>query len=258
MTAASQAAPPRAAAEAEARTRDFFGREIPEPYTILGLRLRPLSLGRYRLLQRFNVAFVADGPAQAEVVDLLLGVLICSMRCEEFLEFIGSPNAKKEIARWSKSLSPLPWFTRSRLLYVVWDKTRWAKRWREKHSFNIVEKIKLFNAYITEAQQMPHYSRKQENPALTAFHWSKNVEVTLRSELGWSAEEINEAPLTKALVDYFKHAENQGLIVLFSDDELTIADRNWERISAALEEWKAKQGGCGGGDASSPVHPENN
>src|ERR1039457_6510592 len=74
-----------------------FSQAIPKPVRILGLQLLPLSLGRYRMLRRFECPFVAEGPAEASMADLLLGLLICSMRCQEFLEFIEWGGAAREL-----------------------------------------------------------------------------------------------------------------------------------------------------------------
>src|SRR5437588_535962 len=82
----------------------YFKAAVPEPYRIFGLRLLPLSLGRYRLLRRFGVAFVAEGEATATMQDLVLGILICSMRCRDFLEFIEGEDCQEQLAEWGKRI----------------------------------------------------------------------------------------------------------------------------------------------------------
>lgn len=215
----------RGAAIKNPASEDYFSRAIPEPYCILGLKLRPLSVGRYRLLKRFNVAFVADEAAEATVQDLLLGVLICSMRVEEFVEFAASPNFTKEVRRWSRAIFPHPWICA--LPFI-------GKWWRGRHAFNIVEKMNLFERYIADAQKIPRYTMRHNSPSTNQAHWSHNIEICLRSELGWTGEEINEQPLSKALADYFRHAENQGTIRVLSDEDFEMADYNAKQIEAAL------------------------
>jgi hypothetical protein len=221
--APAQQAPPRGGQE----HRDYFARVIPEPFRILGLQLRPLSLGRYRLLKRFEIAFVAEGEAPAEIGDLLTGVLICSMRCDEFLAWAASPHFYKDIRRWSRKILPAPW-----LLLVPF----FGKRWLRGHSFNAVEKIQLFQRYISEGSRVPDYFDESGQQLRSGAHWSQAIEVTLRSELGWTAEEINEEPLTKALADYFKFAENQGLIRLLTPEDVAQGEANtavYEKLFAA-------------------------
>lgn len=195
----------------------YFEAAIPEPFTILGLRLKPLSLGRYRLLKRFDCGFVADGEVVAKIQDLILGVLICSMACAEFLVFIQSTNFRREMRRWGRRVSPL-----SLIGILPWI----GKWWRKRHGFNIIEKMKLFQSYIREHTKAPTYTVEGSEGSPSGAHWSQNVEVTLRSELGWSKEEIDEEPISKAISDYFKWLENQGRIRIISEDELRIGEEN--------------------------------
>ncbi len=215
-----------------------FKAAIPEPYQVLGLRLLPLSVGRYRLLKRFNVAFVADGDASAEMGDLILGVLICSMRCDEFLAFYESKEFTREVRRWASRIGANPpWYLRGkwgRVISCTWI----GRHWRINHSFNFVEKMQLFQNYIKEAQEVPEYAPTHTSDKSSTAHWSTLVEITLRSELNWTVEEINEAPLTKALCDYFKHLEHQGLVKIFDTSDIEEGKRN----AALLEEAAQKMG----------------
>lgn len=211
---------------------DYFTRAIPDPVRILGLQLRPLSVGRYRLLHRFQVAFVAEGEASAGVSDLLLGILICAMRVDDFLQFAGSPQFHPDVRRWSRRVFPHPW-----LCWLPW----FGPWWRRTRGFNVVEKIALFQNYIAEAQRIPRYTLKNNSPQTNTSHWSHSIEICLRSELGWTAEEINEAPLSKALADYFRHAESNGLVILLTDEDLQTADYNAGRVALAIAEWQARQ-----------------
>ena len=189
----------------------YFNAAIPEPFRILGLTLKPLSLGRYRLLKRFDVAFVADEATKGGVSDLILGLLICSMRVDEFVTWANSKSFARDVRRWSRSLCRFPI-----LGFLPW----YGKRWREKHSFNIVEKMGLFGAYISQHTKVPSYWDETQSDTTSAAHWSQSLDVLLRSELGWTNEEINEEPLSKALSDGFKLAENKGQVRLMTDQEL--------------------------------------
>jgi len=223
----------RGAAPSAPVTDDYFTRAVPEPWRILGLQLKPLSVGRYRLLKRFEVAFVAEGEAQAGVPDLLLGVLICSMRVDEFLEFSASPHFARDIRRWSKRVFPHVW-----LCALPWI----GKWWRQRAGFNVIEKLNLFQKYIEAAQEIPRYTLRENSPSTNTSHWSHSLEICLRSELGWTAEEINEAPLSKALADYFRFAESRGQVILLSDEDLAQAAHNAECFNAAAKEWEARHG----------------
>ncbi len=195
----------------------YFQAAIPEPFRILGLELKPLSLGRYRLLKRFDCAFVADEARNATIPDLILGVLVCSMRVDEFLAFINSGKLSKEVRKWGRKICPHPWI----------GKLPWmGKRWREKHSFNVIEKFALFNRYIKLHSEYPDYFEESEDGKSSGAHWCHALDVTLRSELGWNEEEINEEPLSKGLFSYFKFAEAQGSIRLMSEADVKMGKEN--------------------------------
>jgi hypothetical protein len=212
-------------------TAQEFTAAIPEPYQILGLKLLPLSLGRYRLLHRFKCAFVADGSASATMGDLLMGLAICSLRCDEFLKSYETGEFFTFLKRWAKRInSNPPWYLRGKYGRIL-SCTFLGRRWRKTHSFNFIEKMKLFERYITDAQKMPTYIPTQSSNHRNTAHWSTSVEIILRSELGWTVEEINEAPLSKAVSDYFKHLEQQGLVTIFTEQDLEEGRQN----AAALE-----------------------
>jgi hypothetical protein len=191
----------------------YFTAALPEPYQILGLRLKPLSLGRYRLLKRFGCAFVADEEASAGINDLILGLVICSLRVEEFMRRLEDGTLKREVRKWGRKICPCAWMG---LIPVL------GKWWRRKYAFDVFEKEGLFSAYLRDGSKEPKFWDENKDGGTSGAHWAQSIEVILRSELGWTDEEINEAPLTKALADYFKFAESQGFVRLMSDEELRI------------------------------------
>lgn len=192
----------------------YFTAAIPEPFRILGLALKPLSLGRYRLLRRFGCAFVAEEEAAAGVPDLLLGLVICSMRVDEFLELLDSQGLAADVRRWRRRVCPAAWLGCAPVL---------GKWWRKHHAPNALEKMRLFQQYINEGSAVPKYWEEGES-RMSGSHWSHSVEVVLRGELGWTAEEINETPLSKALADYFRFAESQGLVRLMLPHEIALIE----------------------------------
>lgn len=202
---------------------DYFKAALPDPYRILGVELLPLSLGRYRLLERFECAFVADeeehviassAGLRATSSDLLLGVLICSMRVKDFLELLGSDRLERELRTWGQRIK---------------------QEMEADDFFSLPEKFGLFAAYIDESCQLPRYWEENPESGESGSHWSHSLEVALRSELGYTPEEIEEGPLAKALLDYFKHAENKGVLRLVSDDEIEDGNANAERLAAVLK-----------------------
>jgi hypothetical protein len=206
---------------------DFaFAAAIPEPFQILGLRLKPMSLGRYRILRRVDCAFVAEESRVVSFGDLILGVCLCSMTCAAAAAWLDSKHCLRDIRRWSRRISPAPWLRR----------LPWIGRWWEaRTSFNPLEKIKLFQRYISEASALPEYWDESDGRASGASHWSESMEVGLRSQLGWSKEEVEEQPLQKAIRDFFQLLEGSGAIRMLADGELESGKANAAAFAKALD-----------------------
>lgn len=184
----------------------YFKAVHPEPYRILGLTLKPLSLGRYQLLKRFNCVFVAEEPAMPRPGDLLLGVFICSFRCDEFLALLDAGKFVSEMERWGEKIFKTgPW------------RKYLPKRFQRPEPFNYLDKVVLFKRYLSDGAAAPDYFEIESGGNVSGAHWSQSVEVVLRGELGWTLEEVQEAPLSKAISDYYKFLENKGMIALVSD-----------------------------------------
>ncbi len=92
----------------------------------------------------------------------------------------------------------------------------------------------MFRAYIALHSKVPQVWNLTEGDDSGGGHWSHGVEVTLRGKLNWTREEINEEPLSKALVDYFKYAETQGSVRFVSDEEIELGERNARAMEVSL------------------------
>ena len=172
-----------------------FKSDFPAQFTVLGVKLLPLSLGRYRLMKYAELAFVSESETNATVEDLFTGIVICGMTVKGFQDLITTGKLEKALSKWTKKL---------------------RKQIRKEAGFNILQKISLFARYIQEGQKLPWVAMEiqSDNATPTNTHWSTNVEIILRGQIGWSRQEIDEEPLTKALADYFKHMENEGCVRL--------------------------------------------
>lgn len=173
---------------------------IPEPYRILGLRLRPFSLGHWLLMQRFDCALIGGG--KPEHSDMLLGVLICSMRYQEFLAFIEQKDFQKQVIKWGK---------RNNLL-------------------ELDEKSELFGRYLTDSLSEPAYIELRPGGD-GAGDWAQNLKITLMTRLGYSEGEVLDMPLSKALADYYKLAESDGFLRLLTAEDLADQKANDEAMA---------------------------
>ena len=162
---------------------------IPEPCQILGLKLRPFCLGHHLLMSRFGVAFASDSEVIAELNDLVLGVLICSMQYEEFLNWIDRREARVEIMEWGKKIGL---------------------------EFNFQEKVSLFNKYLSEAYHQPAVIFEGQSSESGA-HWSQVLKVSLVN-MGYTEKEALNMPLSQAFADFYRKAETAGAVTIVTPE----------------------------------------
>lgn len=170
----------------------YFRAAIPEPFRILGLRLKAFSLGHYLILKRFGCAFVSETDARATREDLVFGVLVCSMDHDEFLAFMDHAEFLKSIQKWG----------------------------HEVGLFDLKEKALLFQRYIEEGTQQPKFWIEQDDNDPSGSHWSQVMITTLRGKLGYTRHEVLNAPLTRAFSDFYKFAEESGIVRIMTDEEI--------------------------------------
>ncbi len=200
-------------------TLTYTQRIIPEPYTILGLSLRPFSLGHFLLLQRFNCGFVSDKPTLGGIDDLILGCCVCSMTYEEFLDAITDDKLfyTKESVFTKKSI-------RKEISFKKWLK-KWAKSVEKdiysSKEFNLYEKIQLFKNYINSGVKAPYYyeGERFDNVGESGGHWTQAILLVLTGELGFTHSQALNLPMAEVFVHYFKYAENNGIITLMNEEE---------------------------------------
>ncbi len=142
--------------------------------------------------------------------DLVIGIIICSMRCDEFLKIAEAGLLWKMVEDWGHKV-----FGTSKLVPRIL---------RRPKPFNYLEKVSLFSRYLKQSWESPKYWEEESAGQSSGAHWSQSVEVVLRGELGWTLEEINEAPLSKAIADYYKWLENKGIIRLMTDYEIKLIE----------------------------------
>jgi hypothetical protein len=178
---------------------------IPEPFTILGVELKPFCLGHIFLMRRFDCKFSSDDPtALGGIDDLILGIAICSRTYEEFLEFINTPD---EFLYWCRE----------------WGKAI-RKHIKKNKSFSIIQQFTLFKEYMKSGVVTPKYWETQstDDAMQSGAHWTHSVLTTLTSDLGYTQTEALNVSVAKALSDYYKHLERNGVVNLMSDEELEI------------------------------------
>jgi hypothetical protein len=200
--------------------QNYFSAAYPEPVMILGVRLRPFSLGHYLKLQHFDCAFVSEKEASASLGDLLLGVSVASMSSDP-------DPSKDEFWSWWNRV-PSKWDCRVAKLFgkkLLTPSEREIIKWGKRVGhFNFKEQAMLFMEYITKQSEPPAYWELNTSESKSGAHWAHSVLAGLVSECGYTQADAYNVPITKALADYFKAAEDSGAIRLMTNEELEVVN----------------------------------
>jgi hypothetical protein len=176
---------------------DIASAVVPEPFRILGLNLRPFSLGHYYLMRRFNVAFASDNEATVTHGDLVLGVLICSMTHAEFNALLAAGEIEKQVLKWARKVK----------------------------SWEYADKLELFKGYLKQAMpEIPYWQNDGESEEGSGAHWSYWLRSVAISKLGYTPDSILDAPLAQVIFDYFKWAESEGALTIMSEEDLKLVE----------------------------------
>ena len=202
---------------------DIFAAKLPVPYRILGLRLRPFSLGHYIHLRRQGCAFVSDSVTNATPTDLVMACLVCSMSFEEFETLIFSERLsfKEKLASFFRALflieSPMEFIAAVKSSPLQYKVLKWS---RKIGHFDFQKKAQLFEKYLSEGTVRPKYWVEKESPHESGAHWSQTVFITLTGNLGFSQTEALNMGLREALLHFFKSSEELGSVRLMTESEI--------------------------------------
>lgn len=201
----------------------IFEAALPQPYRVLGIKLKPFCLGHYLLLRRHGCAFVADEQARATREDLIFAVLVCSQSFDEFQSWINDGKVSaweqcKELARFATFRSS------TAEMLAAFGGRRWQyetlRIGRAVGLFDLKEKCELFQRYLEEHTREPKVWFEKEPTTESGSHWSHSVFVVLTGNLGFTRDQALSMPLHEALLHYFKHAENNGIVTLMTAEEI--------------------------------------
>lgn len=194
---------------------------IPEKCSVLGLKLKALSLGHYLLMRRFNCAYASDEENSISFSDLITGVLICSMTFEDCVAFFDLPKIKFWSWRNIKSLGTA-WYLSNKFGPTGYEIRLWGaefvKQIRNKEDFNIISETRKYQKYINDGSEMPlYYEGDQKSNKPDASHWSVGLHYFLTTKYDEST--AMNLPLRQAFMEYCKWAEQQGAIELMQPYE---------------------------------------
>ena len=202
---------------------DFYLAAVPEPVTLLGLRLLPLSLGHLILLNRVKSAFVVGGPPSYE--DLALSVFICSQTYQGALAAFEDPDLPRFMERWHAKLA---------------GTSSWAVRlcFRESSLVDLPAKALAFADYLQVHTKGPSYSyapgdcKEMECPPVQL------VKVTLMKELHMTERDLLDRSWLLCLWDYVTVKALSGQVDMQDTDRVQQAVENSARLAQMVREGK--------------------
>lgn len=201
---------------------NFFSAAYPEPWQVLGVKLRPFSLGHYLKLSRLGCAFVSDKEESATLSDLLLGVVVCSMPTatmpenDPFWQWLGRTEGgwRWKLYRFWQIIRRKPVASPAE-----YDAYLWGKRTGE---IDLQAKVKMLAEYIDKHSAPPPYVEEHQStpPKASGAHWTQSVLSCLVGKCGYTMEEALNVPVSRALADYIKQAETDGTVRILPAEAL--------------------------------------
>lgn len=181
---------------------DFYLAAHPEPVTLLGLRLRPFSLGHMLLLHRVESAFVVGGSVGYE--DLAVSVFICAQTYRAAVDSFNDPDLPRFMARWHRKLSGDVWWRRMLRLKV--------------NPVQLKAKAEEFARYIEAGSKMPYYDVAADRVGGSQIESVHAVQLALMSKTTLTEAELLDRPWGRCLFDY--------VVLQAMEDKCTIRDKS--------------------------------
>ena len=207
---------------------DYFLAAVPEPVTLLGLRLRPFSLGHVVLLNRIESAFVLGG--QPDFNDLAASVFICSQTYSDGLASFDNPELPRFMAEWAAKLMGVSWLTRLGL--------------KNPKIIDFPAKCAEFAKYIEDGSRMPTYDYNPEEVRSMECTGIQLVKTTLLSEMNFTEAELLDRPWGLCLWDYVTLKAIKGQVRIWEKDTIADAQKFANELAAKLNARKAGVNGA--------------
>jgi len=181
---------------------DFYLAAIPEPVTLLGLRLRPYSLGHKILLHRVESAFVTGTSVAFE--DLALSVFICAQKFADALFSFNDADLPRFMARWHRKLTGDVWWRRKLRLSI--------------QQIDLKEKSEAFATYIANGSRIPYYDVPVDRINASEIESVHAVQLALMAKTTLTEAELLDRPWGRCLFDY--------VALQAMEDRCTIRDKS--------------------------------
>lgn len=198
---------------------DYLSAVNPPKYRILGIELRPYSIGHKHILAQADSPF--ESHEAADEADLMLAVAICSLSYRDGLAFIADHATPKRVKRWFDRLQPKTWFGNPQV--------------------KIMDRLGLFLEYLTVHSKSPAWTLskgggKSIDESETPF--IADVRVSLMRHLHIPEAELMDRCWSLCLWDYTILKEQQDYLRIRDPEKLALAKAQADEYEKALREGK--------------------
>jgi len=209
-------------------TADYYSAVLPETRTVLGMRLRPLSLGHLVLLKRIGSPF-ANGEIPT-LESLATAVMICASTFREALDYFDDPKLSSVMFRWHERIT---------------GNDRWLVRLglRRVKTVDFIAEAAAFFAYLQEHQTMPKYASSDSDFRPIGYAFEQMIKVRLMRDLHFSEAELFDRSWLLCLWDYAALLDMENAIHIVGEKESQHIKETFEhvdRIEQLVREGKIK------------------
>lgn len=187
-------------------SQEFYDAAIPEPYTILGLRLRPLSLGHMILLHRIDSPLVKGG--NIIIGDMAVAALICSRTYEDGIAALDDPSLPSKLIKWGYKLTHP-----HRIAFWKYE------------PIDLKAISTLFTDYIEYHTKVPCYLTKNDDATSIGAPQEQLVKINLLMKLHLTESEIMNRSWRLCLWDLLTLKAIEGQLEFMDEDEIEQAQR---------------------------------
>lgn len=178
----------------------FYRAALPEPHTILGLRLLPFSLGHRIILGRIESAFLDGSPIGYE--DLAMAVFICSRTYEEGSASLSDPDLPRAMGTWARRLTGRAHW---------WNRLLISAKLKRPTLIELDAKAEAFRSYLDLALEEPAYSFEDDADGSTIdCPWPQLLKVRLMRDMGFSEIEVLNRPYALCRWDWLTLSALKG------------------------------------------------
>lgn len=186
---------------------NYYSSAIPSPVEILGVKLRPLSLGHIVLLNRVECSLLSG--EQIRYDDIAVALLICSRNFASGVAALDDPETPKMLGEWAQRI------TSTRPIDRILR--------RKPKPINMADAVAQFGKYIQDGSWHPNAvgtsDRRGEEIPLPS---EQIVRVILMRELGFSEHELMDRSWSQCLTDVYTVRALDGVIKVMPDtDEIS-------------------------------------